>query len=376
MAVENRWLIGKAAVQGVSHLAAGVPCQDYCEVETSPDGRWLVAAISDGAGSAAKAAEGAQIVAQSIVRGLIGEVARLERDGPGLWLKDRVYSILLDTRERLRRTGDDIRDYHCTLVGTFIGPTGGILFHVGDGAAIASRIKLVARAQAQVQELQLWNDVVFSEPENGEYANETFFITQDDWIKHLRGNILSPGVDIVALMTDGAMPFAIQQGQPNAPFMDPLIGQMLRAGDAAERDAILQKYLSLPKANEVTNDDKTLMIAIRRDMADFEQFKIIPSTTVMLMNSLADMAKPKDPNSFETTEEPQPLPKVTLLISLLALAIAIAALTLSGLALYQGRLHKPVPISMQPSNNDAAPRPPGDNPRIDGGTDAPSNSPK
>lgn len=162
----TEWLIAKAVVRGKSHIDKNTPCQDCCDVQTSADGRWLVAVVSDGAGTAARSEEGARLVSQGITSSLIGEIPKIEARGPGVWLKDRVHAILIDLRERLRNAGDSIQDFNCTLVGVMVGPTGGFFFHIGDGAAIGSRVVVVDDgALGSDRGVRLWNDVVISEPE-------------------------------------------------------------------------------------------------------------------------------------------------------------------------------------------------------------------
>jgi hypothetical protein len=259
--IESEWLITSAVVQGKSHLDSGVPCQDACHAATTADGRWLVAAVSDGAGSAPRSREASAFVARHVASALIAETAKIEARGPGVWLKDRVHAIVIEAREQLREMGPDIAEFHCTLLGVLLGPTGGFFFHVGDGAALASSAGLQETSGKAA--LKLWRKVILSEPENGEYVNETYFITQDDWDKHLRSLVLPDDIDIIALMTDGAMPFVIQKGRPYAPFIDPVIAKLLDTPDPQERQATLESYLASPATYGITGDDKTLFIAIR-----------------------------------------------------------------------------------------------------------------
>ena len=262
---ESKWLITAAAVPGKSHLDAGIPCQDAWQVATTADGRWLAGAVSDGAGSAARAAEGAAFVTAEVVAALIAETARIDTRGPGVWLKDRVHAILIDVRERLRDMGSDIADFHCTLVGVLIGPTGGFFFHVGDGAALASGA-LLDGPGAGDRKLQLWDKVILSEPENGEYINETFFVTEDNWDKHLRSTVLSEDLDIIALMSDGAMPLVLQRGRPYVPFINPIISRLLTTPELAQRERLVQGYLAAPETYPLTGDDKTLLLAVNREL--------------------------------------------------------------------------------------------------------------
>ncbi len=281
---DDTWLITRAVVRGTGHVKLGTPCQDYCEARLSRDGRWLVAAVCDGAGSASRSDEGAQVVAEAVTAGLIAEISTIETLGPGVWLKDRVHAILLGARQHLRSRGGAIRDFNCTLVGVLIGPTGGFFFHVGDGAGVASRAVLKTEADGDsVQDrLFVWEDLVISPPENGEVANETYFVTQDEWDKHLRSKSIPSGADIVMLMSDGGMEFVLPRQQINPSWITPVIGQLLKTDDDDARSRLVEGYLADPEAAPVTSDDKTIFIAMRRRLlaqAGLALSKAAPVTT-------------------------------------------------------------------------------------------------
>lgn len=55
-------------------------------------------------------------------------------------------------------------DFACTVLAAWLGETASVIVHIGDAAA-----------------LSLDAEQHFSLPENGEYANQTWFLTSDDW---------------------------------------------------------------------------------------------------------------------------------------------------------------------------------------------------
>src|SRR6266498_3371518 len=64
--VENHmWRFAAARATGSSHLRADIPCQDYFACIALPCGA-LLAAIADGAGSAAMEEQGAQIAVDTV----------------------------------------------------------------------------------------------------------------------------------------------------------------------------------------------------------------------------------------------------------------------------------------------------------------------
>ena len=187
---------------------------------------------------------------------------KIDARGPGAWLRDEIHRALIEVRDSLRERPGNIRDFHCTVVGLLLGKTGGLFLHVGDGLALGSKTRLVGEPEAP--SLSLWNALVVSPPENGEYANETSFVTQDDWYNHLRTVVLPDDLDIVALMSDGVMPFVAPSGRhPNSSFIDPVVGTLLKTPDRARREELLTDWLASPQTYPVTSDDKTLFVAVR-----------------------------------------------------------------------------------------------------------------
>ena len=77
------WRFAAASVLGTSHLRHGLPCQDShaCRAVTDGDGRTaLVLAVSDGAGSAARAEEGSAIACEILVRAVEARLAATRVD--------------------------------------------------------------------------------------------------------------------------------------------------------------------------------------------------------------------------------------------------------------------------------------------------------
>jgi hypothetical protein len=81
--------------------------------------------------------------------------------------------------------------------------------HIGDGAAA----------------LSLDAEQHFSLPENGEYANQTWFLTSDDWREHLHISQFAGRATQLVMMTDGVQPFALNRRGDAlfSPFIDPVL---------------------------------------------------------------------------------------------------------------------------------------------------------
>lgn len=250
------WQVFAASAVGSSHIASGLPCQDAFAHQVVDD--VLCAAVCDGAGSAAAADQGARHLAQGVVAALVRRLAQ-RPELPSLTasdLRDELETIIHALRGELKACADQagraLSEYASTLVGVVARPDQGWLFHIGDGLAVAC-----PRAEGAPEQV--------SRPENGEYANETYFVTGETWQAHLRLTPICEPVSTVVLMSDGAAPFSMQPNLAGLfrPFMDP-VAQYLRSATTAEGDEALAGLLADPRTEAITSDDKTLLIALWR----------------------------------------------------------------------------------------------------------------
>ncbi len=261
------WRTVAASVAGTSHVAAGQPCADAWAIHDLPlagGGSLLFAAVADGAGSAERAALGARLAcdAAADVAGLWAvENAGLDAFTPDTaraWVES-VGGLLgevaaLEGRER--------RDFAATLLVALVDGASAVFLQVGDGA-------IVYREAGGDFTPALW-------PQNGEYANTTWFVTDDeaaDLVQLARVR----GVDEVALLTDGLQSLALRfaSREAHGPFFEPMF-RRLRApapetgeagagagATAVGLDAELKAFLASGPVNARTDDDKTLVLATR-----------------------------------------------------------------------------------------------------------------
>ena len=244
---------------GQSHQTSQIPCQDKFSCKVSGDGRWLSVAVSDGAGSALNAEAGAEITSTIFCEELLGLSIQLESRAPGEWINDFVVECVLKVRNQLRKKAksDDIKSFHCTLVAALVGPEGGFSIHIGDGSIFGGQFK----NDTQRGEVELNSNFVISKPENGEYTNETFFITEGNWIKHLRVTPL-PKLDWVVACTDGGAALILEKEIEVKPkFLVPFFQELIN--DKFTKNNYISEVLSDPKANSLTTDDKTIFVAMR-----------------------------------------------------------------------------------------------------------------
>ena len=278
--INEHWKYCGASVRGTGHVQTGVPCQDSFQILDSRDGKWVALVACDGAGTASRSKEGAEIVSKSFAYDLIKLAVELDKTPPGAWVTDRVIEAIVRTRNELRRVadGDDISQYHCTLVSALIGPAGGFSIHLGDGAVFGG-----ALSPREINTIDLSNEYFVSQPENGEYANETVFLTERDWIKKLRIHPIGR-VDWIMLGTDGGMALAMKdEKQPKSGFVLPVLSNLSQSTNKDNANKLLLDALSDPKADRLTNDDKTLAIAMRREIKQIQgEFEINDDATTVM----------------------------------------------------------------------------------------------
>jgi len=160
---------------------------------------------------------------------------------------DQVRSKLMDRAAELSL---DVRQLACTLLAAIVGTTQSVYFQIGDGAIII--------LENNDYRLVFW-------PERGEYANTTFFITQDTFADALRYEVRTTTVDELAMISDGlqmvALDYASQQVHQG--FFLPMFKTMRATNSVDELMGPLAEFLESPRLNERTDDDKTLILATR-----------------------------------------------------------------------------------------------------------------
>lgn len=242
------WSIYAASATGASHKQRNIVCQDAFAFHREKN--TLIAAVCDGAGSARFSDVGARYVTRLFVQRLseLPEVDYLSAEQ----VKSGAIRILNEIRQQLAdlatQKGHDLKDYACTLVAAWIGDKNGWLVHLGDGLAVVTDKN---------------TQTTLSLPENGEYSNQTWFLTATDWQPHLRFTPIEHSQQLI-LMSDGVQPFAMNK-QGNGlydPFITPVIRYLSQVDEELGNKALFGT-LDDPRTYEITGDDKTLLIAFR-----------------------------------------------------------------------------------------------------------------
>jgi hypothetical protein len=102
-------------------------------------------------------------------------------------------------------------------------------------------------------------------PERGEYANETAFITEADALSRTRYYVSRTEARAVAVMTDGLLRLAAQLPAytPHPSFFAPLFAFAAQVEDERASSADLAAFLASERVGARTDDDRTLVIAVR-----------------------------------------------------------------------------------------------------------------
>lgn len=185
------------AVMGLDHRANNVPCQDSVRsLYISNCERGI--ALSDGAGSARHSDVGSDIVVTQILHYVSKHFNQFEIDAQ----KCKEQLIAAITREisvRCQGSATKLSDYAATAIFAYAKITDGyvnfVIGNLGDG--------LVIRSCKGVAQLELG-------PENAEYANQTWFVTNKDAVSRFRiktGRLALHDTPGWLLSTDGAAPF-------------------------------------------------------------------------------------------------------------------------------------------------------------------------
>ncbi len=247
------WKVFLASATGKYHLAKDAPCEDAAHYAVVED--VLIGVVCDGAGSAQEGRFGAEFMADKVTE-LLSASIKSGHFAPGITpeCRDSLFTIIEAARAQLGEIAAarelPLRDFASTLVGCVTSRAGGCFFHIGDGFAIYMKAD---------------GESVLSHPENGEYADETYFVTDDGWREHLRVTPLTEigAGGVIGLMSDGASPFAINRPRTGfyRPFIDPVV-KFLRDATEQNGNQALHGVLGSEKTFEITADDKTLLLAL------------------------------------------------------------------------------------------------------------------
>jgi hypothetical protein len=249
------WRYAAGQATGSAHDKLGKPCQDRFSCVTVDANSTLIAVVADGAGTAEYAHIGAEIavttvssIAQLAARAGRRDFTEVLREGATL-ARQRILEAAADRKLAPR-------DLACTLLAVIAAPMGAAALQIGDGVIVIGDQPLS------------WRWVFW--PQKGEYANTTFFLSDEQALARAEVQALGDDILDVALMTDGLEQLAVHFASRKAhdPFFRPVLAPLhAEAGDgeSARLSQGIAALLASPPVRQRTDDDATLVIATRRE---------------------------------------------------------------------------------------------------------------
>ena len=252
------WAFAHAVREGVSPGKNG--CQDYAAFEEFPlaNGELVgIAVVSDGAGSARDAAEGAELACKAFLKEA-GRVIATRKSLKGMGqshaskIVQHVHRVLKLHAETM---GIRPAELSCTLVGALIARDEALFVQVGDGAIVLR--------QGEEFKVAVW-------PDQGEYVNETVFVTDPKCVDRVQVNKLNESLDGVVLFSDGIQYLVLDYKEmtPHDPFFRSIFKALSKQEPG--RSAVVSKWLDeavlgAPAVVSKTDDDLSLVVAVRAD---------------------------------------------------------------------------------------------------------------
>jgi len=243
--------VAGASVRGRSHERAGTPCQDRYNVWRKGDKKFAGIAVSDGAGSSGYSQIGAEFAAGSIIPYI---AKKFDYSSNNLIdAQNEIFGYLSNGLMNVAKSHNlNFNDLACTLLFVVIKrkrkTVNYIAGHIGDG------IILYQRKNNSIN--------ILSEPERGEFANTTIFLTSKNAKTKLRiysGKLEQPSGFII--MSDGAADtlYIKRTKSPNQIYCQ----QLLKWCDRYPQNKVskaLHKNLRYGVFREVSTDDCSLCL--------------------------------------------------------------------------------------------------------------------
>ncbi len=251
------WRVVAASIAGSSHEKSGQPCQDAHQWRHLPNGL-LVAALADGAGSAAFAEFGSA----AAVAAAVEWIGLLIIDSPRPAESDEEWKSLLVATLRAALAAIEKeaatrqvapRDLATTLIVLVAKRSLVAVAQIGDGAV------LVRSDSGDLSAL--------TRPSSGEYINETTFLVSPNAIESAQISVWRGQASGIAAFSDGLQMLALHMADntPHAAFFTPLFRLVAGAANGEGADSQLRTFLRSPRVAQRTDDDLTILLATLPD---------------------------------------------------------------------------------------------------------------
>lgn len=248
----SHWQVVAASVCGTSHMRNKQLCQDAHHWQILPD-NVLVIAAADGAGSASQGKVGAMVAVETAIETLVHQ--QVTRDSLE---EDAIVQSLLNqsflaakkaVEDEAIACGKQPQDLATTLIIVIATPDMVAVAQVGDGLAVAKD--------------HMGNLLALTTPDNGEYINETTFLTSSHALDTAQMRLWRETIVNIGVLTDGLQMLALNMvvGEPHKPFFFPLFDFVEKAEDKTVAKEELVRFLGSERITQRTDDDLTLILA-------------------------------------------------------------------------------------------------------------------
>lgn len=249
----SNWRIVGASVAGVSHHKNNIPCQDSHIYEFIGGNSGVAIAVSDGAGTAERSAEGSGLAVRE-ASAVLASAAWKRPQTEAEW------TLLLTDAFRMARSAVLSRAeilqqpaglFAATLTCVVLLNDWLVVGQVGDGLVVA-----------QMEDGELWTA---ARPARGEYANETYFLTSENALDTIQISFQQQPIQALGVLSDGLIRLAMDMptGRPHLPFFQPLFNFTAAIRDNFSAQSELAAFLASERVNARTDDDKTLVLLAR-----------------------------------------------------------------------------------------------------------------
>jgi len=246
---------------GTSHIIRDAPCQDAISVVEFADRNgtpWILAALSDGAGSSPHSEQGSKYAVEcftDFMREALAEAPPID-DTELEDLVSRAVDLVRRTINEVAQTHErEAIDYAATFLGSVSNAERTAFVQLGDGAIIHG-------AQNN------W-ELVFL-PQHGEFANHTFFVTEEQHMDRIQLKVTSSPAFVV-LTSDGLEECLIQPktNEVHPPLLDYFalaFGADEKVGECQPLSQEIGKLLISPTVTKRSDDDTSVIaLSLERD---------------------------------------------------------------------------------------------------------------
>ncbi len=277
----EKWLTACCSIVGASHKRIGLPCQDSSKFHYIKNSNFIIAVVSDGAGSCVNSQIGSQFLVDNVIKKIINSYNYNKwgiKDNIKLlkenWRKKSYFifkKLKKDLLKKAEKENIDFKSLSATLIVTISNGEFIACANIGDG-----------RAAFRNKEGD-WMPMMV--PTRGEEANQTIFITSGLWDKKNQEEYFGTffyenPITAFSLLTDGCERasfevniFNEKEGKyfdpntPFKPFFEPNYNTLLEL----KNENIKQKELNemwrqyIENGNEVLKneyDDKTMILSV------------------------------------------------------------------------------------------------------------------